>query len=166
MSFYTRPAIGKNFFAREDLLSTLLKSAKDIAQGYRHNISIVGRGLIGKSSLLLHFLNTIKEDKNLIPVYIDLKDCTFAEFVEKYISTILYYSLRRCQGLNKTADLRYLIDCTRTSLPETYDLVKKIKMKDLREEAKKRNIPTHCVKKIDLAKQLPKDVLEELASKS
>jgi hypothetical protein len=46
------------------------------------------------------------------------------------------------------------------------EVVKKIKMKDLREEAKKRNIPTRCVKKIDLAKQLPEDVLEELASKS
>lgn len=44
--------------------------------------------------------------------------------------------------------------------------VKKIKMKDLREEAKKRGISTHCVTKLELAKQLPEDVLEELASKS
>jgi BioD-like phosphotransacetylase family protein len=44
-------------------------------------------------------------------------------------------------------------------------LAKKIKAKDLREEAKKRGIKTACVKKIDIAKQLPKEVLEELGSK-
>lgn len=48
---------------------------------------------------------------------------------------------------------------------ELVDLVKKIKMKDLREEAKKRGIKTVCVKKIDIARQLPKEVLEELGSK-
>lgn len=44
-------------------------------------------------------------------------------------------------------------------------LVKQIKAKDLKEEAKKRGIKTSCVKKLDLAKQLPREVLEELSSK-
>ncbi len=48
---------------------------------------------------------------------------------------------------------------------ELEELVKKIKAKDLNAEAKKRGIKTHCVKKIDVAKQLPRDVLEKLASK-
>lgn len=42
------------------------------------------------------------------------------------------------------------------------EIVKNISAKALREEAKSRGIKTHCVKKIDLAKQLPKDVLEKL----
>jgi len=46
---------------------------------------------------------------------------------------------------------------------ELEDLVKKIKMKDLRPVAKKYGIKTSCVTKLDIAKQLPKDVLEELA---
>ncbi|MHC1572224.1 MAG: hypothetical protein ACXQTM_05950 [Methanosarcinales archaeon] len=45
------------------------------------------------------------------------------------------------------------------------EIVKKITMKELREEAKKRGIPTSCVTKLKLAEQLPEDVLEELASK-
>ena len=45
------------------------------------------------------------------------------------------------------------------------ELVKKIKAKDLREEAKKRGIKTACVKKIDLAKQLPREIVEDLYSK-
>jgi hypothetical protein len=44
------------------------------------------------------------------------------------------------------------------------DLVKNIKAKALREEAKKRGIKTACVKKIDIAKQLPREVLEELST--
>jgi BioD-like phosphotransacetylase family protein len=47
---------------------------------------------------------------------------------------------------------------------EFEELIKKIKAKDLREEAEKRGIKTSCVKKIDIAKQLPKEVLEELSS--
>ncbi|MFV9677197.1 MAG: hypothetical protein ACNYVW_06045 [Methanosarcinales archaeon] len=47
---------------------------------------------------------------------------------------------------------------------ELEEFVKKIKAKVLKEEAKKRGIKTACVKKIDIAKQLPKEVLEELGS--
>jgi len=42
------------------------------------------------------------------------------------------------------------------------EMVKTISAKSLREEAKSRGIKTHCVKKIDLANQLPRDVLEKL----
>jgi|GEM_PF-3290485 len=50
-------------------------------------------------------------------------------------------------------------------LMDLEETVKKITMKELREEAKKRSIPTSCVTKLKLAEQLPEDVLEELASK-
>ena len=48
---------------------------------------------------------------------------------------------------------------------ELEELVKQIKTNDLKEEAKKRGIKTSCVKKIDIAKQLPRAVVEELSSK-
>jgi BioD-like phosphotransacetylase family protein len=47
---------------------------------------------------------------------------------------------------------------------ELEEMVKKIKANALKEEAKKRGIKTSCVKKIDIAKQLPREVLEELSS--
>lgn len=43
-------------------------------------------------------------------------------------------------------------------------ICEEVKAKVLKEEAKKRGIKTACVKKIDIAKQLPKEVLEELGS--
>jgi bacterioferritin-associated ferredoxin len=42
------------------------------------------------------------------------------------------------------------------------EIVKMISTKSLKEEAKSQGIKTHCVKKIDLAKQLPREVLEKL----
>jgi len=44
------------------------------------------------------------------------------------------------------------------------EVVKKIDGKSLKEEAKKRGIKTACVKKADIAKQLPPEVLEQLTS--
>ncbi len=46
------------------------------------------------------------------------------------------------------------------------ELTKKIDAKQLRTEAKKRGIKASCVKKIDIAKQLPREVLEKLASET
>ncbi len=46
------------------------------------------------------------------------------------------------------------------------ELTKKISGRLLREEAKKRGIRTSCVKKIDIARQLPPEVLERLASEA
>ena len=63
MSFYSDPIIGDNFLSRDDILKTLVKSSVGIREGYRHNIAIIGRGLIGKTSLLLSFLNKVKESK-------------------------------------------------------------------------------------------------------
>ena len=48
---------------------------------------------------------------------------------------------------------------------ELEEMVKKIDAKSLHEEAKKRDIPTRCVTKLNLAKALPLDVVEELANK-
>ncbi|MBE0524699.1 MAG: hypothetical protein IBX40_10255 [Methanosarcinales archaeon] len=49
---------------------------------------------------------------------------------------------------------------------EIEELAKKIDAKSLRAEAKKRDIPTRCVTKLDLARALPLEVVEELAKKS
>lgn len=46
------------------------------------------------------------------------------------------------------------------------ELTQKIDAKQLKEEAKKRGIKTSCVRKIDIAKQLPLEVLEKLASEN
>lgn len=48
----------------------------------------------------------------------------------------------------------------------TEELPPRISGKALREEARKRGIRSSCVKKIDIARQLPGEVLERLASEA
>ncbi|MCQ8903308.1 MAG: hypothetical protein NQU42_04360 [Methanothrix sp.] len=45
------------------------------------------------------------------------------------------------------------------------EIAAKYTMKDLRPIAKKYGIPTRCVKKIDIVRQLPPEALEELEKK-
>lgn len=48
---------------------------------------------------------------------------------------------------------------------ELEELIKKVTLKDLKAEAKKRGIPIACRTKMDIAKDLPKESLEKLAGK-
>ncbi len=45
------------------------------------------------------------------------------------------------------------------------EIAKKVTLKDLRPIAKEHGIRTSCVKKIDIVRQLPEAVLEELVKK-
>lgn len=128
MSFYCEPVFGNNFFAREEILTTLLKSAGDIKEGYRHNIALIGRGLIGKTSLLLHFLGIVKDDQSLVPVYINLKGTDFAGFADSFITMLLYHSLKKIKSLKRNDDLDYLRKCAAGPFPKTSDLIKRIKI--------------------------------------
>lgn len=47
---------------------------------------------------------------------------------------------------------------------EIEDVIKSIDTKELKAKAKELGIKTHCVKKLDIAKQLPEDVLESLVN--
>jgi len=127
MTFYSEPVVGDSFFAREEVLKTLLKSADDIKHGYRHNIAVIGRGLIGKSSLLLHFLGIIKDQNRLLPIYINLKGLSFTEFVDNVINALLYHSLKKVRRLRKSDDSNYLTNCARKVFPKTSDLIKRIR---------------------------------------
>jgi len=126
MSIFTQPVVGNNFFAREDILESLLKSAKSIREGYRHNIAIVGRGLIGKSSLLLHFLGKVKDYDGLVPVYVNLKETTLEDFIRNYIAMLLYHSLKKVKKLDEMGDLDTLLALGEKTFPETSDLARRI----------------------------------------
>ena len=127
MSEYTKPVVGDRFFAREDILQILLKSASDIKQGYRHNIAVAGRGLIGKSSLLLHFLGQIRDDSGLIPIYINLKGMDLQKFAENFVSMMLYHAIRKRTPVKTTDDLDYLEAACGGLFPKSREVVRRIR---------------------------------------
>lgn len=127
MSNYAEPVVGKEFFAREDLLRSLLQSAKDIQDGYRQNTALIGSGLIGKSSLLLQFLSSIKDSDKLLPVYLNLKDTGFEAFVFNFATRLLYHSLKKDKKVKESYGLDYLLRCAKGVFPKSCDIIKRVR---------------------------------------
>jgi len=92
---FTDPVVGQDFFGREDMLALLQKRAQGLSQGYRQNIAILGPELIGKTSLLQHFLMDFKEEKTCI-VYIEFRQReSFEEFAQRYVRRFVHVFLRK-----------------------------------------------------------------------
>jgi hypothetical protein len=126
MIHYAEPVTGKDFFAREDIISELAKSAESIKQGYRQNIAIVGNSLIGKSSLLLHFLGSLSDDKNVIPVYIDMQCANVKEFISAFIKSAFYNALKKQVDVKLPADTDSLLENAKAIFPKSYDLARRV----------------------------------------
>ena len=120
----SEPAVGKNFFGRDDLLQILAKRVETLKDGYRQNVAITGQSLAGKSSLLQHFLYTVRDD-SFIPVYVEIGRETLSSFANKFIATLLYNSLRS-KGAQTARDISGLLEKADGILPKTTQAIRQI----------------------------------------
>ena len=60
------------FYGRQDLLELLNKRSDALSKGYRQNMAIIGAELIGKTSLLKHWLSQYC-DTRIVTVYIEIR---------------------------------------------------------------------------------------------
>ncbi len=127
MTHYVKPVVGKDFFAREDLLRHLTQSANDIQQGYRQNIALIGSGLIGKSSLLLQFLNSIKNTQELLPVYLNARDTNLEKFMHDFAAGLLYQALKKKPDDEASYRLDDLLKESSGVFPKSCDLVRRVR---------------------------------------
>lgn len=119
---FSEPAIGEAFFGRADILELLNKRVSALREGYRQNVALTGQSLAGKSSIIHHFLYTIKEE-GVIPVYVEVVKEPFRAFANKFIATLLYNALTK---LGQEADI-YLADLLekgRGAIPKTCTAIK------------------------------------------
>ncbi|MBI4436953.1 MAG: ATP-binding protein [Candidatus Omnitrophica bacterium] len=92
---FADPVIGKDFFNRGEMLHLLFKRASSLRQGYRQNVAILGPELIGKSSLLQHFMLQF-DDPGVVVVYVELRPReTFQEFTSRFVTIFLHAFLKR-----------------------------------------------------------------------
>jgi hypothetical protein len=96
------PAIGNNFYGRGDILALLQKRADGLRSGYRQNVAVIGPAYCGKTSLIYRFTSFLNS-KDLVPVYIEVKDKGLPSFAEKFASTLLYRYLDRTDKVSRTA---------------------------------------------------------------
>ena len=114
---FSEPVIGERFFGRGEVLELLNKRVGALKEGYRQNIALTGQSLAGKSSIILHFLHTIKEE-GFVPIYVEVVKEPFVSFANKFIATMLYNTLNR-MGEQPSIDLLSLLDRAQKLLPKT-----------------------------------------------
>ena len=123
---FSEPAVGDKFFGRDEVLEILSKRAIALKDGYRQNIALTGQSLAGKSSIILQFLHTIKED-GFIPVYVEVIKEPFRAFANKFIATMLYSALAR-KGEEVSVDIEFLMERASAALPKTYSAIKHVNL--------------------------------------
>ncbi len=123
---YADPVIGESFFGRDEILELLNKRIEALKGGYRQNIAITGQRLCGKTSLIHHFVHTLKDD-NIIPVYVEIADESFENFVDKFIGTLLYNFFKTY--IDKVPeDITGLLDSQKNLMPKTIESIQKIRL--------------------------------------
>jgi hypothetical protein len=121
---FSDPVVGNRFFGRADSLKVLSKRVDGLKDGFRQNIAVVGPKLIGKSSLVLHFLANFNQP-NIIPIYIDMRANSFYQFIYKFLGAVLYHYLKKNnQARGEEFDL--LKGQARSFIPKTVAVVQEI----------------------------------------
>ncbi len=121
---FSEPVLGERFFGREEVLELLNKRASALKDGYRQNVALTGQSLAGKSSIILQFLHTIREE-GFIPIYVEVVKEPFRSFANKFIATMLYNALIR-KGENVGIGFDILLAKTQEILPKTSQAVKQV----------------------------------------
>lgn len=117
---FADPVSGERFFDRTAILELLNKRASALASGYRQNIALIGRELMGKTSIIKQFIKTIESD--LLLFYIELRDEEFSEFAKRFLGAILYKYLKS-HGVRPKGTLQELIKQANRHIPKTAELV-------------------------------------------
>ncbi|MDD2751538.1 MAG: ATP-binding protein [Candidatus Omnitrophica bacterium] len=112
------------FFARENHLSILEKRIRDLKDGYRQNIAVIGDELVGKTSIIFQFLNKFC-DPRIIILYLEARPETTISFARRFIGVLLYNFLIN-SGQPIKEDLEFLINKSQRYIPLTVEKTKNI----------------------------------------
>ena len=107
---------------RKEAIGILNKRLHDFKDGYRHNIAILGDEMLGKTTLLKHFLNEISDEK-LTAVYVDVMPFEFPLFLKRFLTSLLYNFLKNAQLISTRETLDALVKRAKVPLPLTSMLV-------------------------------------------
>ncbi|MFA5085769.1 MAG: ATP-binding protein, partial [Candidatus Omnitrophota bacterium] len=121
---FSEPVVGEKFFGREEVLGLLNKRTLALKDGYRQNIALTGQSLSGKTSILHHFLHSIKEE-DFITIYVEVVKEPFRSFSYRFIATLLYNALTK-MGEAVGFELENLLDKAQELLPKTYSAIRNV----------------------------------------
>ena len=123
-NMFSEPVVGEKFFGRGDVLELLNKRALALKDGYRQNVALTGQSLVGKSSIIHHFLRSIQEE-GFIPIYVEVVKEHFKSFANKFIATMLYNALLK-SGEQPAVELDKLLEKAARVFPKTHASIRHI----------------------------------------
>lgn len=121
---FTEPISGDKFFGRTEILELLDKRVLALKDGYRQNVALTGPNLVGKSSIIHHFLYLI-QNEDFIPVYVEVVKEPFRSFANKFIATMLYNALLK-KGEHCGIELGSLIEKAAPLFPKTSQAISRV----------------------------------------
>lgn len=111
-----------NFFDRKSYLDTLEKHIKDLKDGYRRNIALLGDNAVGKTSIIFKFLSNFS-DNHIIVAYLEIRPEPFESFARRFIGVLLYnFMLNSGRRLEERLD--FLIAESEKYIPKTADKIR------------------------------------------
>ena len=119
---FSEPVVGEKFYGRHEVLELLNKRVLALKDGYRQNVALAGQSLAGKSSIIMHFLHSIK-DEGFVPVYVEVTKEPFRQFSNRFLATLLYNTLT-ATGEEVEIDMAVLLERAQRRLPKTGLLIK------------------------------------------
>src|SRR3989339_252459 len=117
------------FYGRQDLLELLNKRSDALSKGYRQNMAIIGAELIGKTSLLKHWLSQYC-DTRIVTVYIEIRHEEANSFGERFIGNLFFSFLKNSHNGLKD-DIVFLLERCAKYIPKTTTFARKILAEDL-----------------------------------
>src|SRR3989344_1383330 len=120
----SRLSFEENFFGRRPIFDVLKKRLLGLKEGYRQNIALLGDRYVGKSSILQKFLADL-DDKDIIPIYLDLNFKDLSYVVIKYVGGLLHH-YSKSQNFTLHEDVQLLIESTKKFIPQTAKAIAKI----------------------------------------
>lgn len=122
---FSDPAVGEDFFGRQDVIDLLVKRANALKSGYRQNVAIIGHQQLGKTSILRHFLH-VTRDPEVLCVYVEIKLAALDYFVEQFARSLLFRFLSESGAEDPQASLADLSARAAARIPRTVARIEEI----------------------------------------
>jgi len=137
------------YIERKQYSQIIEKRIRDLKDGYRQNIAIIGDELVGKTSIVFNFLKKFF-DPRIIIIYLEARPETLSSFARRFIGVLLYNFLNN-SGDPLKEDLNFLIDRSSKYIPKTVEKIKSI-LSEL-EKRKRSNIFTDLMTLCEILNQ-------------
>jgi len=121
---FSEPVTGRSLFGRQDILNTLQLRLENLKKGYRKNLALLGKELVGKSSCIHSFLKSVNSEDTLT-VYVQVHPQPLSELAENFIGSLIF-NLLQSKPLKIKEDLKYLTRHCRKYAPKTANAIKKV----------------------------------------